>query len=231
MNNIQINEILRNKLYELADENYKNFQSKLCPETKNIIGVRVPELRKFAKEIAKGNWKEYLNCAKSDYYEEIMLQGMVIGLAKGTFEEKEKYIRKYIKKIDNWAICDVFCAGLKLTKKYYEKMWVFLQKYLSSKSEFELRFAIVMMLDYYIIGEYVDKVLVNLNNIHSDKYYVKMAIAWAVSIVYIKFPKKCVNYLNNSNLDNFTYNKSIQKIIESYRVSEKDKEMLRKMKK
>ena len=88
-----------------------------------------------------------------------------------------------------------------------------------------------MMLDYYIIEEYVDKVLANLNNIHSDKYYVKMAIAWAVSIVYIKFPKKCVNYLNNSNLDNFTYNKSIQKIIESYRVSEKNKELLRKMKK
>lgn len=225
------NEEIRNKLFELADEEYKKFHSKLCPGTEGIIGVRVPILRKYAKEIAKENWKEYLENAKSEYYEEIMLQGMVIGLANGTFKEKEKYIKQYVNKIDNWAICDVFCAGLKMTNKYYDEMWNFIQKYLSSKKEFEIRFAIVMMLDYYITEEYVDKVLQKLDKIQYDGHYVKMAVAWAISIVYIKFPQKGLEYLrSDNNLDDFTYNKSIQKIIESYRVTKEEKEVLRNMK-
>lgn len=226
------NEKIRNKLFELSDEEYKKFHSKLCPGTEGIIGVRVPILRKYAKEIAKEDWKEYLENAKSEYYEEIMLQGMVIGLANGTFEEKEGYIKQYVKKIDNWAICDVFCAGLKLTNKYYDEMWNFIQKYLSSKKEFELRFAIVMMLDYYITEEYVDKVLKELDKIQHDGYYVKIGVAWAISIAYIKFPQKGLEYLrSDNNLDDFTYNKSIQKIIESYRVTKEEKEVLRNMKK
>lgn len=109
-------------------------------------------------------------------------------------------------------------------------MWEFLQEYLKSKKEFELRFAIVTMLNYYITEEYIESVLKILNNVKHEGYYVKMAVAWAISIAFIKFPEKTMKLLENNNLDDFTYNKSLQKIIESYQVDENTKQKIRTMK-
>lgn len=222
---------VRKRIFELADNDYKEFHSKLCPNTNNIVGVRVPILRNYAKELIKGDFKKILASAKNDYYEEVMLQGMIIGMAKMDLNERLKYIQDFIPKIDNWAICDTFCAGLKFTNQNKEIVWKFLQKYIDSKEEFELRFAIVMMLDFYIIDEYINEVINILDNIKHEGYYVKMAVAWAISIAYIKYPRLTMDYLQNNNLDNFTYNKALQKIIESYRVSKEEKEILKKMKK
>lgn len=224
------NEEIRKKIFELADTKYKEFHSNLCPNTNNIIGVRVPILRNLAKDIAKQNAEYYLKNAKDDYYEEIMLQGMVIGLAKIDFEKICKYLISFIPKIDNWAICDVTVAGLKITKKYQKEMLNFLEQYLKSKKEFELRFAIVMLLDFYITEQYIDDVLSILNNIKHQGYYVKMAVAWAISIAFIKFPEKTMKFLNKNDLDDFTYNKSLQKILESYRVNDNTKQIIRNMK-
>ena len=106
-----------------------------------------------------------------------------------------------------------------------------MKPYIKTKKKFELRFEVVTILDFYIVPEYIEQILIELDKIKHDGYYVKMAIAWAISICYIKFPKETKRYLENNTLDDFTYNKAIQKIIESYRVSEEDKQALRKMKK
>lgn len=224
-------EEVRKKIFELADDKYKEFHSGLCPNTNNIVGVRVPILRNYAKELAKGDFKNYLKNAKNDYYEEIMLQGMVIGLAKMDIEERLKYIEAFVPKIDNWAICDVFCAGLKFVNKNKEQVWNFLQKYTKSREEFELRFLIVMMLDFYITEEYINEVITLLDSIKHTGYYVKMAISWTILVAYVKYPKITMEYLKNNTLDDFTYNKALQKIIESYRVSDEDKKIIRSMKK
>lgn len=221
---------IRKKIFELADNKYKEFHSRLCPNTNNIVGVRVPILRNYAKEIAKGDFRKYLREIQDEYYEEIMLQGMVIGLAKMECEERLNYITKFVPKIDNWAVCDVTCAGLKFTKKNLDAVWDFIQIYFNSNKEFELRFGIVMLLDFYITDEYIDKVIQILDGIKHEGYYVKMAIAWTISVAYVKFPNKIMNYLKDNNLDDFTYNKALQKIIESYRVTEEDKKSIRKMK-
>lgn len=221
---------IRNKLFSLVDEEYQKFHTSLCPGTNNIIGVRVPVLRNVAKEIVKGDWRTYLKTAQNEYYEEIMLQGMVIGLAKMELQERLEYIKKFVPKIDNWAVCDVTCAGLKFTQKYMKEMWEFLRPYINSDKEFEIRFGVVMLLDFYITEEYITQVLRILNNIHHEGYYVKMSVAWAISICYIKFPKETMELLQNNELDTFTYNKALQKIIESYRVTKEDKERIRKMK-
>ena len=92
---------IREKIFELADEKYKEFHSGLCPNTNNIVGVRVPVLRNYSKELVKGNFRNYLANAKDEYYEEVMLQGMVIGLAKMELEERLEYITKFVPKIDN----------------------------------------------------------------------------------------------------------------------------------
>lgn len=224
-------EEIRKELLTMVDKKYQEFHSNLCPGTTNILGIRVPVLRAYAKELVKkNNWKEILEWENMEYYEEVMLQGMMIGLAKMSIEETFFYLEKFVPRIDNWAVCDVSCAGLKIAKKYPEEMWKFLQKYITSNQEFEIRFAVVMMLDFYLKEEYIHKVLSILDDIKHDGYYVKMAIAWTISVAYVKFPEITLAYLKKNTLEDFTYNKSIQKIIESNRVSKEEKDFLRKMK-
>lgn len=232
---------IKQELKQLADEKYKEFHKGLCPGTENILGIRVPVLRDYAKKLSKEcEIRELLNCIDNEYYEEIMLQGMLIGLEKDKDKDKDKNkdiqtilkdIEEFVPKIDNWAVCDVFCAGLKITKKHEKEMWDFLQKYVTSDKEFEIRFGVVMILDYYITEAYLDKNFAIFDHIKSDKYYVQMAVAWAISICLIKFYDRTIEYLKQAKIDKFTYNKALQKAIESYRISDEQKAELRKMKK
>ena len=224
------NKEIREELFKMQDKKYREFHSSLCPNTDDIIGVRVPMLRELAKKIAKEDYDTYLKNAKDNYYEERLLQGMVIGLSKIDFKQTINYLEKFIPKIDSWAVCDTTVAGLKITNKHKEEMWEFLQKYLNSNKEFEIRFVVVMMLNFYITEEYIDEVLKILNEIKYDAYYVKMAVAWAISIAFVKFPEKTMKLLKKNDLDDFTYNKSLQKIIESYRVDKETKVKIKKMK-
>ena len=220
------------QLFELQDKKYKEFHSSLCPNVDNIIGVRIPELRKLAKQIAKENPKEFIeNPVKKQYYEEIMLEGFVIGYMKATLEEKLHYLDNFIPEIDNWAVCDCTASTLKFIDKYKKEVWEYLQKYINSKKEFEKRFAIIILMDYYLTDEYIDKVLEIYNKIDSDQYYVQMGIAWAISVCFVKYREKTRKILDNNNLSTFTHNKSIQKIIESTRVDKETKEELKKIKK
>ena len=225
-------EEIRQELIKLADDKYRSFHSNLCPGVENILGVRLPLLRKIAKSLSKEeDYYNYLNNGDTKYYEEIMIEGLIIGYLKTDNENRFNYIKNFIPKIDNWAICDSFCNNLKFTKENMNEVWNFILPYTSSENEFDIRFAIVMMLNFYIIEDYIDDVLNTLNKINHDGYYVKMAVAWAVSYAYIDFPQKTLAFLKNNNLDNFTYNKSLQKIIESTRVSKEDKDLMRSLKK
>ncbi|MFC5589615.1 DNA alkylation repair protein [Sporosarcina soli] len=220
----------RQQIFELIDEDYQKFSSKLIPTIDNVLGVRLPALRKIAKEIAKSDWRTYLETAESEYFEEVMLQGMVLGYVKADIEEILSYITAFVPKIDNWSVCDSFCIGLKFTKVNQERVWAYLQPYLTSEKEYDIRFGVVMLLNFYIDDAYIDKVLHSLDCIKHDGYYVKMAVAWAISICYVKLPEPTTIYLNENALDDFTYNKALQKIIESYRVDEETKQRIRNMK-
>ena len=221
---------LRDKLFELSDDKFKTFHSRLCPNADNIIGVRLPLLRQLAKEIAKGDWRNFLSNSKEEYYEEILINGLVIAYAKCDVEERLNYIESFVPKIDNWAICDSFCNTLKFVNKNKEIMWEFIQPYLKSYNEFEIRFAVVIILNYYITEDYIDLVLKTLDNIKHDGYYVKMAVAWAISMCFVKFEEKTMAYLKDNSLDDFTYNKSLQKICESLRIDKNTKELIKSMK-
>lgn len=223
-------EQIRKKLFELQDLKYKEFHSNLCPNVHDIIGIRVPILREYAKELYKSNKLNEIKIGNK-YYEELMIQGMIIGFqTKENIEYVIEQIKQFVPKINSWAVCDTFSAGLKITKKYQKEMFELIKTYLKSKEEYELRFAIVMLLDYYINDQYIDSVLQVLDNIKSDKYYVQMANAWAISECLVKYYEKTIIFLENSSLDKFTYNKAIQKAIESYRITDEQKKELRKMK-
>ncbi|MGG2014661.1 DNA alkylation repair protein [Bacillus sp. S10(2024)] len=222
--------IIRKQIFELIDTDYQKFSAALIPTINNVLGVRLPELRKIAKKIAKGDWHTYLATAKDEYFEEIMLQGMVIGYVKTDIEELLFYVASFVPKIDNWSVCDSFCIGLKSTKENKERVWEFLQPYLSSKKEYEIRFGVVMLLDFYIETEYIERVLNLLDRVKHEGFYAKMAVAWAVSICYVKLPDLAMEYLRNNMLDDFTYNKALQKITESNRVDKETKSIIRSMK-
>lgn len=221
---------IRVQLLELAEQDYQKFSSALIPHINNVIGVRLPELRKIAKNIASRDWRTYLEHAESDYFEEVMLQGMVIGYVKADIEEILSYVTAFVPKIDNWSVCDSFCGGLKFTKTNMKIVWEYLQPFLNSDKEYEIRFGVVMLLNFYIDAEYIDQVLIRLDNIQHDGYYVKMAVAWAISMCYVKQPVPTMIYLKSNSLDDFTFNKALQKIIESFRVDQESKNIIRSMK-
>lgn len=222
---------IRKSLFEKKDLKYKEFHSSLCPNVDKIIGVRVPKLRKMAKEIATTNYEEFFAQVEDEYYEELLLQGLVIGYLKVPIQQIFKSLKIFVPKINSWAVCDTTCSNLKITKKHMQEMWKFLEQYANSNKEYEIRFALVMYLNYYLTEDYIQEILQKIDNIKSKEYYVQMAIAWLVSFAYIKQKEKTEKYLLNNNLDKFTLNKSIQKICESYRVSDEDKKKLIKLKK
>lgn len=168
--------------------------------------------------------------AESDYFEEVMLQGMVLGYVKADLEEILHYIKDFIPKIDNWSVCDSFCTGLKFTLKNKEQMWDFIVPHLLSEKEYEIRFAVVMMLNFFIEEAYINRILQLLDKVRHEGYYVKMAVSWALSMCYVKMPAATIDYLRTNTLDDFTYNKALQKITESYRVDPETKKMIRGMK-
>ncbi|WP_156889724.1 DNA alkylation repair protein [Paenibacillus harenae] len=221
---------MKAQLIGMADEKYRKFSSALIPNIDNVLGVRLPELRKLAKQIAKGDWRTYLEQAENDYFEEVMLQGMVIGCVKTDIEEILRFTAAFVPRIDNWSVCDSFCAGLKAVKTNRRRVWEFLQPYLASEQEYEIRFGVVMLLDYYIEEEYIDRVLELLDHTKRDRYYVRMAVAWAISVCFVKLPERTTAYLESCALDDFTYNKALQKITESYRADPETKQRIRGMK-
>lgn len=222
---------IRKQIFELIDTDYQKFSAALIPNINNVLGVRLPELRKIAKKIAKGDWRTYLETAEDEYFEEIMLQGMVIGYVKTDIEEILSYVAAFVPKIDNWSVCDSFCTGLKFTKDNKERVWAFLQPYLSSEKEYDIRFGVVMLLDFYIESAYIDRVLTLIDDVKHEGYYAKMAVAWAISTCFVKHPDQTMEFLkNNHSLDNFTYHKALQKITESHRVKQETKRLIRSMK-
>lgn len=214
------------------DEKFKDFTSALIPGSRPILGVRIPVLRKIAKEIAKGDWKTFLKDAPEDTYEEVNVKGFVIGYVKADLEILLPYIAEHIEKINDWSLCDGFCSNLKIVAKHQEEFLEFLLPYAKTDDEFKQRVVAVMLMDYYLDDAHIDQTLAVLDSLKNEKYYCKMAVAWAVATAWAKQREKTFAYMQSekNTLDDWTYNKAIQKMLESYRVSDEDKEMLRKMK-
>ena len=221
--------ILTTQLRQYSDEKYKEFHSGLSVGSNYIYGVRIPILRRMAKRIAAADWRGYIALAKDDSYEEILLQGMVLGYAKCSLEETFDRITVFLPKIDNWAICDTFCSGLKRVRQDLYETWKFLMRYETSEREFDRRFVVVMLMDYFLEGKYLDQALDVIVNIRKEEYYVSMAAAWALATAFVKDREKVLRILEGKDLDPATHNRTIQKCRDSYRISEEDKALLKSL--
>ncbi|WP_363112925.1 DNA alkylation repair protein [Gilliamella apicola] len=206
------------------------FAAKLIPNIDNLLGVRLPKLRKIAKKIVQLDYEYYLAMDNHLYFEEVMLQGMIIGEIKLPWTERSRYVKQFISKINNWSVCDSFCCGLKFEVSEKELVWEFLQPYFASDKPYDIRFAVVMLLFYFVDDEYAQKAFTLFDQIKNDDYYVKMAVAWAISIYFRELPTLTMSYLHKNQLDDWIYNKALQKITESLKVDSSTKIIIRSMK-
>lgn len=202
-------------LFSFEDLEYKNFNSKLVLKN-NLIGIRVPILKKIAKELAKGNYKEFISIMNHNYHEEVLIHGLILGYIK----DPMNYFDDYIIYMNDWQSCDITIYNMKYFK--YNQDINYIKKYLYH------RVGYVILLTYYIKDEYIDELYNIVDNYNSDNYYVKMAVAWLLSYLIIYDKNRAVKYLKKSKLDDFTYNKGIQKAIESKKI--KDKKWLKDLK-
>ncbi len=222
---------IRNELISMAEEEYRIFSAKLIPTIDNVLGVRIPLLQKMAKELATENPLAYLDDTDELYFEERMLKGLIICNLSGDLDFILEQVAKFVPKINNWSVCDSFCTRLKITKTHKAEVWQFLQQYRNAKAPYDLRFLLVMILGYYIEDGYLPEIFRIFDETQHEEYYVKMAVAWAVSMCMAKFPEETFGYLEHHKLDTFTYRKSLQKSLESTRVSKENKEKIRELRK
>lgn len=214
-------------LFSIKEDKYKQFQQNIIPN-KNIIGIRTNKLKKMAKDITKGNYKDFLAIIENNYYEENILYGLILTNIKD-INILINYLNKYILIIDNWASCDLTISNLKIVKQNKDLFYNYILNNINNEYSYTRRFCYVLLLNYYIEEKYLDTIF-NLCDIENNDYYVNMSIAWLISICYIKYKKQTKTYLINNKLNKFTYNKAIQKIIESKQITKEEKDILRKMK-
>ncbi len=207
---------IKNRILESKDSKYREFHVKLLPNIDNIIGVRVPALRVIAKEVKPSDRDTYFSTLSLKLYEEKMVCGFVISSIKDIDELIDK-VAMFVPYIDNWAVCDSFCCSLKIARKYPEKLLPFIVKSLKSDREYEVRFGIIMLLAHYINDDYIDNILNLLVDVNSDKYYISMALAWLLSVCYVKFPTKTERFLKLDVLDESTLKRYHQKRRDSFR--------------
>lgn len=188
-------EKIQRKLQEAADVEYKKFHQSLVPGLTSMLGVRMPRLREIAKEAAKDDWKDSWEQLDDGCYEELMIKGMLIGYGHLDREEQEQYLRAFVPKINNWAICDSCCTTWKFMKQDQEFWYDVLEEYLNSEREYEVRFALVSLLDYFVKEKFLERIFYVLDCVHHEAYYVKMAAAWLLSVCYVKFPSETWKYL------------------------------------
>ena len=215
-------------LKTLSDPKYQEFHSKII-EYEEVLGVKTSELKNIAKRISKGDYKSYIELNNSNFYEPVMIEGLILGYLKLPFDELINYINNYLNKVTNWAHIDLLVTNLRQFKKSPKEGFKYAKKLTHSKNNWAKRCGIVILLTFYLHDVYIDKTLEVVTKIKSKDYYVKMAIAWLVSISYIKYKEKTLVYLVNIK-DDFTYNKTLSKIIDSRRISNEEKDFIRSLK-
>ena len=209
-------------LKNISDSNYQQFQKKIINTKYEILGVRLPIIRKIVKKIT--NREEFLKYSQNNYYEEVLIKGLLIA----TLPNPKDYLDDYLYQIDNWAICDSLASSLKIVKKNLDEFLIKINEYLNDSYEYKVRFGLVLLLDYYVEEKYLPKIFKLVDNLKCKEYYIEMAIAWLVAECFIKYPDLTWPYIKKNNLNKFVQNKTISKIRDSYRVDKKVKESLLK---
>lgn len=221
---------LIDRLYALQDTKYRDFNSKIVPnvDIDKMIGIRIPELRKIAKEMVKnGEYKLFIVELPHNYYEENILHSCILSLLSDIDEVIEE-IDKFLPYIDNWAVDDALSP--KVFKKYPDRILDKVKEWTNEKDEYTIRFGVVTLLNFYIKDNFNEEINDLVCSIKSDDYYVNMAIAWYFSYALIFQYDKTISIFEKRLLTPWVHNKSIQKAMESFRISNDVKDYLKTLK-
>lgn len=221
-----LNEIEK-ELFSLADEKYRDFSASLIPtvDKNNFIGVRTPELRKLAKTLAKDErTAEFLSALPHKYQEENSLHGFIISLEKD-FDTAVSEIERFLPFIDNWAVCDT--TSPKVFAKNKPALLEYIKKWLRSDRTYTVRFGVGMLMQHFLDEAFESEQMTLVADIRSEEYYVKMMQAWYFATALAKQYEAAFEIIRDKRLDKWTHNKSIQKAVESYRITDEKKALLR----
>ena len=225
-----ITEEIRQSLFELQDIKYRDFQAKLIPgkDTEIMIGVRTPELRKLAKQMLKREEiGEFLRDLPHRYFDEDQLHAFIVSGIKEYGKCMEELVR-FLPFVDNWATCDQMSPGV--FKKHKPELLAEIREWLGSEHTYTVRFGIGMLMQYFLDEDFDPAYPELVAGVHSEEYYVNMMIAWYFATALAKQYDAVLPFIEGRRLDPWTHNKTIQKAVESYRISDEQKEYLRSLK-
>ena len=224
-------EQITKELFVLRDEGYHAFHKKLIPEIaeEKIIGIRMPVLRAYAKQLAKQDVAyEFLQELPHTYYEEYNLHGALLSLLYKDVEVYLRELEKLLPYVDNWATCDMM--GPKVFKKNLPLVYAYVKKWIASEQTYTVRFGIVTLLGYFLEESFDEEMLELVAGIQSEEYYIKMAVAWYFSMALVKQYEVTIPYIEKKVLPDWIHNKTIQKAIESLQIDGEKKAYLRSLK-
>lgn len=213
----------KEELARLAEPAYRDFSARLIPglPPEKMLGVRLPALRKLAKELVRESGIQAFRQVGTEYFEENMLRGMIIGCAPGTFSEKLPWIREFLPEIANWSVCDSFCSGLKAARKEPEAAWELVQECLADSRPYFRRFALIMEKCYFLDPAHLPAVLQSIESVGNEDFYVKMGAGWCLAECYAFFPKETDACLRGGRLEAQVQRIALRKIRESRRVDQR----------
>lgn len=216
------------RLNELAEPGeFAAFTKRICMTRYPVLGVRLPALRKLAKEVCRGDWRAFLQEPGNGTYEEILLDGLVTAGARAELAEKLARTQTYLPKIDCWALTDSVVPTYRFRTDELPQVRAFVQPLLQSTEVFVQRFALIVLLDYFLTPDDAAWTAEQVAALQSDKYYVNMARAWILAELAVKQETLAFSLLESGRLDAFTQNKAISKLCDSYRISDESKRRAR----
>lgn len=221
---------IRDELFSLQDEKYRDFQAGLIPGkgTDVMIGVRTPALRKLAKELLKkGDVTEFLRDLPHKYFDEDQLHAFILSEIKD-YDVCINEVGLFLPYVDNWATCDQMSP--KVFKKHKEELLIHIKSWINSDKTYTVRFAIGMLMQHYLDDDFSPVYPEMVSAIKSDEYYINMMIAWYFATALAKQYDEIIPYIEEKRLDPWTHNKAIQKSVESYRITQEQKDYLKTLK-
>lgn len=220
---------IQQQLFELQDLKYRDFHAKLVPgmDVNAIIGVRTPELRKLAKQLAKDERVgDFLAVLPHRYLDEMNLHGFIISELKD-YNECLEEIERFLPYVNNWATCDLLSPKAFKQKKNRVRLIEDIKRWMASDEPFIIRFGIEMLMSFYLDEDFKPEYLKWVSDIRHEHYYVKMMVAWYFATALAKQWESTLPYIVESTLEKWTHNKAIQKTVDSYRITPEQKELLK----
>ncbi|OON84833.1 DNA alkylation repair protein [Oribacterium sp. C9] len=223
-------EDIRKELFDRQDTKYRDFQSKLIPtvDAGSVIGVRTPELRKYAKALLKqGDVNEFLESLPHKYFDENQLHAFILSEIKD-YDQCLRCVDEFLPYVDNWATCDQLSP--KIFKKHRSELIKKIEEWLRSDRTYTVRFAVGMLMEHFLDEDFDIRYPEMVAKIRSEEYYINMMTAWYFATALAKQYDMILPFIEDHKLDDWTHNKSIQKSIESYRITPEQKEYLKGLK-